>query len=99
MPIYVYETIGADGTGGDRFEVQQSMQEPALTHHPETGKPVRRVFQPPHLSTRYTPGQTKSKLENKRLEKAGFTKYERDKVTGKYNRVAGRNGPEQINRP
>ena len=99
MPIYVYEIIKPDGTGGDRFELQQSMKDEALASHPETGEPVRRVFLPPNLATRYTPGQTKSKLENKRLEKAGFTKYERDKVTGKYNRVAGSNGPAQINRP
>ncbi|MGC9451463.1 MAG: FmdB family zinc ribbon protein [Oceanipulchritudo sp.] len=99
MPIYVYETIQPDGTGGDRFEVRQSMKDPAMERHPETGEPVRRVFQPPHLSTRHTPGQTKSKLDNKRLEKAGFTKYERDKLTGKYNRVAGKNGPDQITRP
>ena len=27
-----------------RFEVQQSMSEPALTHDPETGEPVKRVI-------------------------------------------------------
>jgi hypothetical protein len=99
MPIYVYEIINPDGTGGERFEIHQSMKDDALATHPETGKPVRRVLQAPHLSTRYTPGQTKKKLDNKSIEKAGFTKYERDKVTGKYNRVAGNKGPEQINRP
>ena len=99
MPIYVYEPILPDGSGGERFEVQQSMQDDPRTHHPESGLPVRRVCLPPNLATRDTPGQTKNKLENKQLEKAGFTKYERDKVTGKYNRVAGKQGPEQISRP
>jgi len=99
MPIYVYEIIHEDGSAGERFEIQQSMKDPALERHPETGERVRRVFLPPNLASRYTPGQTKSKLENKRLEKAGFTKYEKDKVSGKYHRVAGNAGPAEIRRP
>ena len=99
MPIYVYEEINPDGTGGARFELQQSMREEALTRHPEKGVPVRRVFQPPHLASKYTPAATRSKLDNKNIEKAGFTKYEKDKLTGRYHRVAGNKGPETINRP
>ncbi|MEX0332653.1 MAG: FmdB family transcriptional regulator [Puniceicoccaceae bacterium] len=99
MPIYVYECINPDGTPGERFEVHQSMQDEALSTHPDTGAPVRRVFLPPNLATRYTPGQTKEKLDNKKLEKSGFTKYEKDKTTGKYHRVAGKAGPDVINRP
>jgi predicted nucleic acid-binding Zn ribbon protein len=41
MPTYVYETTGARTR---RFEVRQSMNDPALTHDPETGEPVRRVI-------------------------------------------------------
>jgi len=41
MPTYVYETTGASKR---RFEVRQSMKDPALTHDPETGEPVRRVI-------------------------------------------------------
>lgn len=99
MPIYVYEVVNPDGSGGQRFEIQQSMKDDALQAHPESGQPVRRVFLPPNLATRYTPGQTKGRLENKRLEKAGFTKYERDKVSGKYHRVAGDKGPAELKRP
>lgn len=99
MPIYVYEVIEPDGRAGARFEITQSMKEEALTLHPETGEPVRRVLLPPNLTTRYTPGQTADRLENKRLEKAGFTKYERDKLTGKYHRVAGKDGPAEIRKP
>ena len=99
MPIYVYECINPDGTAGERFEIHQSMKEDPLTTHPETGAPVRRVFLPPNLATRYTPGQTKERLDNKRLEKTGFTKYEKDRTTGKYHRVAGKAGPEVINKP
>ncbi|MGA3172406.1 MAG: zinc ribbon domain-containing protein [Chthoniobacteraceae bacterium] len=41
MPTYVYETLGAKKR---QFEVRQSMKDPALTHDPETGEPVRRVI-------------------------------------------------------
>lgn len=99
MPIYVYECIKPDGSSGERFEIQQSMKDDALTEHPDSGEPVRRVFLPPNLTTRYSPGATKDKLDNKNLESTGFTKYEKDKLTGKYHRVAGKQGPEVINRP
>ena len=41
MPTYVYETTGAKKR---RFELRQSMNDPALTKDPETGEPVRRVI-------------------------------------------------------
>ena len=44
MPVYVYETIHARAGQRERFEVRQGMQDPALTHHPLSGKPVRRVI-------------------------------------------------------
>ncbi len=45
MTTYVYETIPQKpGAQPQRFEVRQSMSEPALTRHPETGEPVRRVI-------------------------------------------------------
>lgn len=101
MPVYVYEVIRRDGSAGDCFEIEQSMKDEPLAHHPQTGEPVRRVYQPPNLATRYTPGSTRNKLENSNVEKAGFTKYERDKLTGKYHRVAGKDkrAPDVIQRP
>jgi hypothetical protein len=45
MPTYLYETLPADpAVAPERFEVKQSMKDPALTQHPETGVPVRRVL-------------------------------------------------------
>ncbi|MBI5769983.1 MAG: zinc ribbon domain-containing protein [Verrucomicrobia bacterium] len=45
MTTYVYETIPQKtGEQPQRFEVRQSMKDTALTRHPETGKPVRRVI-------------------------------------------------------
>ena len=49
MPIYVYEVVrdnAPDGLPGHRFEVIQGINEPALSAHPVTGQPVRRVTQP-----------------------------------------------------
>ncbi|MEJ2287282.1 MAG: FmdB family transcriptional regulator [Deinococcales bacterium] len=42
MPTYVYKNLST----GDTFEVHQRITEPALTEHPETGDPVKRVIQP-----------------------------------------------------
>jgi len=92
MPVYVYEIK----TSGERFEVTQSMNEPALEAHPETGEPVRRVILPPNLGIKHTAGREKKMLSNEQVSKAGFTKYEKDKVTGRYNRVAGSNGPSTL---
>jgi hypothetical protein len=45
MPTYLYETLPADpAVAPERFEVKQSMKDPALTQHPESGAPVRRVL-------------------------------------------------------
>jgi hypothetical protein len=45
MATYVYETIPADPSAPKtRFEIKQSMKDPALEKHPETGEPVRRVI-------------------------------------------------------
>ena len=93
MPIYVYQVISEDGAEGETFEFEQSMKEDALTKHPATGQPVQRVYLPPNISTKYTPGRTKSLIDTKNVEKAGFTKYERDKLTGRYHKVVGREGP------
>lgn len=45
MTTYVYETIPQQPDDvPERFELQQPMTEPALTQHPRTGQPVRRVI-------------------------------------------------------
>jgi len=45
MATYTYETIprGADEPVRT-YEIQQSMRDAALTRHPETGEPIRRVI-------------------------------------------------------
>lgn len=45
MATYVYETIPQHPSETPRrFEIKQSMKDAALTHHPDTGEPVRRVI-------------------------------------------------------
>ena len=45
MPTYLYETIPSHPSQpAEQFEVKQSFAEPALTIHPATGAPVRRVI-------------------------------------------------------
>ncbi len=45
MPTYVYETIPSDPSEeATQIEVYQSISADALTEHPETGQPVRRVI-------------------------------------------------------
>ncbi|MFA5552731.1 MAG: FmdB family zinc ribbon protein [Trueperaceae bacterium] len=42
MPTYVYRNL----VTGETFELQQRITEDALTEHPETGDPVKRLIQP-----------------------------------------------------
>lgn len=45
MPTYVYETVPQNEDEEPiQFEMVQRMTEAALTTHPETGQPVRRVI-------------------------------------------------------
>jgi predicted nucleic acid-binding Zn ribbon protein len=41
MPTYVYETISPTP---ERFEIRQGFGDAALSVHPHTGEPVRRVI-------------------------------------------------------
>ena len=101
MPIYVYQVINEDGSDGEVFEYQQSMQDAPLSAHPVTQAPVKRVYQPPNLGTRHTAQSIKNKLDPKHTEKAGFTRYERDKLTGTYHKVSGKDkrAPETFKPP
>ena len=96
MPLYVYEIVSPDGSPGDEFEVLQSMSEPALTVHPDTGEPVRRVFGTPNAPRSWTDSQGKAKTSDKNLAAKGFTKYVKS-GDGTYEKTAG-SGPKKIKR-
>jgi predicted nucleic acid-binding Zn ribbon protein len=89
MPLYVYQVLDPNGDG-EVFEVLQEMNDPPLTTHPETGQPVARVLAAPNAPRKALPG----KLSDSRLEKLGFTKYERA-GSGTYEKTAG-SGPDLI---
>lgn len=45
MPTYLYETIPASAhDAAEQFEVRQGFNDPPLSTHPESGRPVRRVI-------------------------------------------------------
>lgn len=96
MPTYVYEMLDSKGKpSGERFEVVQSMAEEPLSKHPETGKPVRRVFVPFRIAGKNAPMHTdKAVKDDRKLEKLGFTKYVKAS-DGKYEKVVGK-GPDML---
>ncbi len=40
MPRYVYQNLET----GEQYEFEQRFQDPAYTHHPETGAPIKRLI-------------------------------------------------------
>ena len=96
MPTYVYQVITDDGSEGEVFEVVQSMREDALTEHPETGAPVRRLIQPPLIGGRYSEASEKRLLSDANLGAKGFTKYVKS-GDGTYEKTAG-DGPKTFSR-
>jgi hypothetical protein len=96
VPLYVYEVVMPDGSGGEQFEVLQRMADPVLTKHPETGEPVRRVFVEPNTPRAWTDSQGKSAISDKNLASKGFTKYVRS-GDGTYEKTTG-SGPKKIQR-
>ena len=97
MPLYVYEVITPDDSPGPQFEIFQSMADPPLTKHPETGEAVRRVFFAPAIGGKWSDSaMAKSVADDKKLDKMGFTKYVKA-GDGFYEKRAGQ-GPDVISR-
>ena len=99
MPTYLYCEVLDDGSDGETIEIVRGLNEPEPSVHPETGRKLRRVYSAPNLAMRYTTQAQKGNLSNERIEKLGFTKYEKDKITGTYNKVAGKDAraPQSFN--
>lgn len=97
-PLYTYYVLDASGQPKEGLQVQleHTMAEAPLERHPQTGQRLQRCYESPCLACRYTPGHTQRILDTKNVEKAGFSKYVRDKSTGQYHRVAGKDGPETL---
>lgn len=97
MPTYVYEFVQEDGSGGETFEFVQRISDPPLTHHPETGVPVRRVIQAPFIGGMWSDSSMKKRVsDDKKLDRLGFTKYVKA-GDGYYEKRAGK-GPDVISK-
>lgn len=96
MPLYLYQVAMPDGSEGEIIEVLQGMNDEPLTHHPETGEPVVRIFGTPNAPRAWTSMHAKGATSDKRLERGGFTKYVKTD-TGKYEKAFG-SGPGSIQR-
>lgn len=96
MPTYIYQVLNPDGSDaeGQTFEHVQKMSDPPLTHHPQDGRPVRRIIQPPNIAGNWSESAAKSKLSDKNLDRLGFTKYQRS-GDGKFEKRAGK-GPDRL---
>ncbi|MCZ6836495.1 MAG: FmdB family transcriptional regulator [Planctomycetota bacterium] len=95
MPTYVYQVITDDDTEGEVFEVFQKMSDDALTEHPETGVPVKRIPTAPNIAGKWSELRADGgAMSNKNLDKLGFTKYEKA-GDGHYEKKAGA-GPNVI---
>jgi len=96
MPTYVYEILDDEGRStGERFEIVQPITDAALTEHPETGRPVRRVPQAPSIASEMSDLKSAGKLSDANLDRLGFTKFKRQ-GDGTYERTAGKMGPRHI---
>ena len=97
MPLYQYEVITSDDSPGEQFEVFQSMADPPLSVHPQTGQPVRRVFCAPAVGGKWSDAAMgRAMSDDKKLDRLGFTKYVKS-GDGTYEKRAGK-GPDVISR-
>jgi hypothetical protein len=94
MPIYQYEVLNEEGKVVEIFEAEQVLGAEPLTKHPVTGEAMRRLFTPPGINAIYS--NWKDKLEPGKLAGAGFTRYEKDKATGRYFKSNQGQGPAEI---
>lgn len=95
MPLYTYQVIHEDGSEGRVFQVMRGMNEPPLTHDPESGERVVRLYTAPNISGKYSESKTKADLSDSNLNRLGFTKYQRS-GKGQFERTAGQGGPSRL---
>lgn len=94
MPIYVYEIIRDDDQPAETFEVIQRMSEAPLTHHPDTGVPVRRVLAAPAIGGMWSDSAMEKSTSDANLKRLGFTKYVKTD-SGRYEKTVG-SGPSTL---
>tara|TARA_R100000027_G_scaffold7932_4_gene5986 strand:+ start:7287 stop:7586 length:300 start_codon:yes stop_codon:yes gene_type:complete len=94
MPIYTYEVLDDEGKVIEVYEAEQAFGADPLQTHPITGEKMRKIFTPPGVNTTYA--DWKQKLEPGHLAQSGFTRYERDRSTGRYFKSNPGQGPQEI---
>jgi len=94
MPTYTYEVTDSEGKVVEIYEAEQPLGAEPLKNHPITGEAMRKVYTPPRINATYADWD--GKLEAGRLSKAGFTKYEKDKTTGRYFKSNEGRGPSEL---
>jgi len=94
MPIYTYEVLDDSGKVVEVYEAEQSLHDKPLQAHPVTGEKMRKIVTAASVSTKYS--HWKNKMDNKKLQQKGFTRYERDRLTGKYYKTNQGAGPKLL---
>lgn len=85
MPVYRYRNL----TTNETFEHTQRIAEPALTQHPETGDPVKRLIQPVGIAFKGSgfyvndSRNTKPTGKGEKADKTDAAKTESDSSTSK----------------
>jgi predicted nucleic acid-binding Zn ribbon protein len=89
MPIYTYEVI----LTGEQLEILHPMAQASLKED-ERGRPIRKVFTAPNITSKYTERSAAVSTSNENLGRLGFTKYSRE-GKGTYRKEVGA-GPDTI---
>jgi hypothetical protein len=97
MPVYQYKVVDAK-RGDEIIEIDQEVGAKELRVHPITGETIKKIITPTSLILNHSSTSEKATLEKGKLEKNGFTVFQKDTLNPlKYNRTAGNQGPEEIN--
>ncbi|MBC2601380.1 FmdB family zinc ribbon protein [Puniceicoccus vermicola] len=94
MPIYTYEVLDDAGKVVEVYEAEQAFGAEPLETHPITGEKMRKIFTAPGINATYA--DWGGKLEADNLTQSGFTRYERDKTTGRYFKSNEGRGPQEL---
>lgn len=94
MPIYTYEVLDDSGKVIEIYEAEQSLRDAPLSVHPITGEKMRKIVTAASVNTKYS--HWSSQMDQKNLTNKGFTRYEKDKLTGKYFKTNEGRGPQEL---
>ena len=89
MPWYTYEVLNEAGEVVEQVEIEQSCDAPSLVRHPIDARTLQRVYTPPNLGGPHSDRRQKKATSADKIAQAGFTRYKRDKLTGRYHKELG----------